>query len=197
MKKLPVLLFYICSLSMLVNLYPALVGYGENTFDSISLISSTTAWFSYLFSLYFLSWKPNDRNPLVYLNILLLATIFFPLFDVFLKSTENLKMASEGLLPGIYVFMNYASRISLLLFSVGVLFRKELALRIAMITLASLIFTSFSVTFYELIAMFIRGEPQSTFTLISKILDPVAIMSTFLLQLYLILNRKIVVEALR
>jgi hypothetical protein len=182
---------------MLVNLYPALVGFGENAFGSISLISSTTAWFSYLFSLYFLSWKPYDRNPLVFLNILLLLTILFPLFDVFSKSTENLKQASEGLLPGLYVFMNYASRISLLLFSVGVLFRKELVLRIAMITLASLIFTSFSVTSYELIVLFVRDEPQSLFTLISKILDPIAIISTFLLQLYLILNRKVVFEALR
>lgn len=182
---------------MLVNLYPAIAGFEKHTFNSISLISSTIAWFSYLFSLYFLSWKPNERNSLVFLNILLFITIIFPLFDVFSKSTENLKIASEGLLPGLYVFMNYASRIALLFFSLGILFRKELAFRVAMIALASLIFTSFSVTSYELIAMFVSNGTQSLFTLISRILDPIAIISTFLLQLYLIVNRKVIVNALR
>ena len=189
MKKLPAFVLFICSVSMLVNLYPAIVRFGDYTFDSISLISSTTAWFSYLFSLYFLTWKSNDRNPLVFLNILLFITIIFPLFDVFSKSPENIKMASDGLLPTLYVFMNYASRISLLLFSVGVLFRKELALRVAMILLAFLIFISFSVTSYELIALFLSTAPAHGFALISKILDPFAILFTFLLQMYPILNR--------
>ncbi len=197
MKKLPAFLLFVCSISMLVNLYPALNGFREHTFDSISLISSTIAWFAYLFSLYFLIWKPKDWNSLVVLNRLLFIAILFPLFDVFLKSPENFEQASTGLLPGLYVFMNYTSRISLLAISVGILMRKELALRIAMVSLASLIFISFTVTSYELIVLIFRSEPSACFARVSKILDPVAILFMFLLQIYSVLNRRIVVEAMK
>ena len=197
MKKLPAFLLFACSVSMLVNLYPALNGFGEHTFDSILLIYSTIAWFAYLFSLYFLIWKPKNRNSLVVLSIVLFIAILFPLYDVFLKSPKNFKQASGGLLPGLYVFMNYTSRISLLLFSTGILMRKELILRIAMISLALLIFISFTVTSYELIALIIRSESAAYFIRVSKILDPFAILFTFLLQMYPILNRRMVAEALK
>jgi len=197
MRKLAVFMFFLCSASMLVNLYPAFSGFGDHPFDSISLISSTIAWFCHLFIIYFIGWKPNYRPSLKYISILLLATIFFSLYDVFLKLPENIELASGGLLAGMYVFMNYTSRISLLVFAVGVLWKKELLLRIAMMTLAVLIFISFSVTSYELVALYFRTETSGLFTLASKILDPFAILSTFLLQLNVLVSRKLVVEALK
>jgi len=197
MKKMPVFPFFICSASFIVNMHPALLGFSTQPFESISLISSTTAWFSYLFSLYFFGAKDSKRTSLVYINVLLYGAIILPLLDVFIKYPENIQTASNGILSGIYVFLNYASRISLLLFAISVLMKKETLLRIVMFSLLALIFTSFLTCVYELIVLLNQSEETTIFSLISTILNPIAIFSAVILQLYFIINRKEVVEALK
>jgi hypothetical protein len=197
MKKMPVFPFFLSAASDLINTYPGFTGFSKQPFDSISLFSSTIAWLCYLFTFYFLGREETRRSSLVNISLLLIATIIFPLIDVFIKSKENVEYASTGILPAIYTFLNYASRILLLLFSVSILMRKELLLRIVMILLASLIFTSFVLTSYELIVFLSKRETAVSFSLIPKILDPIAIISLFILQLYFIINRSEVVKALK
>ena len=195
MKKLPVFTVLITSASILINVYPAIIGFKAQPFNSISLVSSTIAWLSYLYSLYFLSSEGNRRTLLTGLNILLLVTILLPLYDVFSKSPENIELASKGFLSGLYVFMNYVSRISLLLFSISILTQKEFTLRIAMIILSGLIFTSFLTCVYEWFVLFNNTEPLTLYTWIARTIDPFAILALFLLQLYLIINRKVVINS--
>jgi hypothetical protein len=197
MKKMPVFPFFLSAASDIINTYPGIKGFSSQPFDSISLFSSTIAWLCYLFSFYFLGQKESKRSSLVNISLLLIATIIFPLMDVFIKSKQNFEYASTGILPGIYTFLNYASRILLLLFSVSIIIRKELLLRVVMILLATLIFTSFVLTSYELIAFLNKKETTVSYSLISKILDPIAIISLFILQLYFMLNRSEVVRALK
>jgi hypothetical protein len=197
MKKMPVFPFFISAASDLINTYPGFTGFSKQPFDSISLFSSTTAWLCYLFSFYFFGRKESKRSSLVNISLLLIATIIFPLIDVFIKSTKNIEYASTGILPAIYTFLNYASRILLLLFSVSIIMRKELLLRIVMILLASLIFTSFVLTSYELIVFLNKTETPMQYSLIPKILDPIGIISLFILQLYFIINRNEVIKALK
>jgi len=197
MKKLSVFIVLISSASILINVYPAITGFSDQPFDSISLISSTIAWLTYLYSLYFLIANENRRTILASLSTILLATILLPLYDVFSKSPENIELAKDGFLSGIYVFMNYLSRISLLLFAVSILIKKELTLRVAMITLSCLIFTSFLTCIYEWFVLFNTTELITLYTWIARTLDPFAILSLFLLQLFLILNPRKVSEALK
>ncbi len=194
---MPVFAFFISAASDLINTYPGFTRFSKQPFDSISLFSSTIAWLCYLFTFYFLGREETRRSSLMNISLLLIATIIFPLIDVFIKSKDNVEYASTGILPAIYTFLNYASRILLLLFSVSILMRKELLLRIVMILLALLIFTSFVLTSYELIVFLSKGETAVSFSLIPKILDPIAIISLFILQLYFIINRSEVVKALK
>ena len=141
--------------------------------------------------------KESKSSVLVNISSLLIATIIFPLIDVFIKSTTNIEYVSTGILPAIYTFLNYASRILLLLFSVSILLQKELLLRAVMILLAALIFTYFVLTSYELIAFLNKRKTVVSYSLIPKILDPIAIISLFILQLYFIINHNEVTNALK
>ena len=74
---------------------------------------------------------------------------------------------------------------------------KEALLRVVMILLAALIFTSFILTSYELITFLNKRETAVSYSLIPKLLDPIAIISLFILQRYFIINRSEVVNALK
>lgn len=197
MKKMPVFPFFLSAASDIINTYPGIKGFSSQPFDSISLFSSTIAWLCYLFTFYFLGRKESTRSSLINISLLLIATIIFPLVDVFIKSKENIEYASTGILPAIYTFLNYASRILLLLFSVSIIMPKEALLRVVMILLAALIFTSFILTSYELITFLNKRETAISYRLIPKLLDPIAIISLFILQLYFLINRSEVVNALK
>lgn len=188
MKKMPIFPFVIDSVSMLVNLYPVFSHSGTNVYNSMSLILSTNAWFSYLFCLYCLGTKPAKPGLLKGLGLLLVATMLFPLYDVLSHSSENVQNIVTGFLPAIYVLLNYLSRISLIAFGIGVLVKSAKTIRFTIAFISVLVVISFLCTGYEMAKIAPIISNLDFFPLLSKLLDPFAIGSFLILHFYILKN---------
>jgi hypothetical protein len=188
MHRILLFIIMVGTTSFLVNMYPALSGFKERPLSSISLILSTIAWFCYLCSLYLFNRKKYGTATVKKINYLLIVAIIFPLIDVVMKTESNAAYARGGLLPAVYTLLNYASRISLIIFSACILTKQADVLKIIMSLLAIMIFTSFITTVYGLMVFFKNDGQKSVYLIVSKTLDPIAILSIFLLQLYTIIH---------
>ncbi len=189
MKKLLLLPLFVCSLSFTVNMIPSILGLCTQTFDSISLISSTISFFSLLLTLYFIATETTNKAQLKNINIAILISIIFPIYDIVTKTSINIASASAGLMPAIDQVMNYGSRILLVLIPVSYLLKKATMLRISLIAMSSLVFISFIQCVNELIKFINITDKPSVFHQFSTILNPICILLFFLLFVYVISNK--------
>jgi uncharacterized membrane protein YqjE len=185
MKKKLLFPVYICSLSFLINMLPALLGFNRQPFENSALISSTMVWFSYLLCLYFIGINGNNREILVRISIVMLAALILPLAQIIKHAGENARSAANGILPAMDVLLLYLSRTSLLLFSISILLKKAMLLRAMMFLFLIMIFTSFTLTVHGVFILVAQAEKSSLLSQISTYLNPVAIFSLFLLQYYI------------
>jgi hypothetical protein len=196
MKNKPIFSVYVGSLSILLNVVPALTGFADKPFASLSLISSTVAWLCYLLSLQVIATDTANKKLLVPLCITLLLTVIYPLADVIYHSRANAIFAATGFLPYVYTLLNYLSRISLLAFALLVLKRKPDVLLIVMTAFCIMVFVSFLCTVYELSITLRKTAMPGLYSMLMRVLDPIAILSIFLLQFHLITQPAKVKKAL-
>ena len=195
-KNLLVLILIVCIMSYVANLISAFSGYCTLPFNRISFISSTIAWLSLLVTLYFIAGKPCKRSTLVKINIVLLVAIALPLYNIFSTTSHSIVIASTGLLPALFEFLNYAWRILLVLIAVSVLMKKITMFRISLFLLSILVINSFAFRVSELYQMINQVEKSSCMNQFGKVLDPIGIILFFLLIMYVLSNKKNILNAL-
>ena len=195
-KNLLVVILIVCIMSYVENLISAFSGYCTLLFDRISLISSTIAWFSLLLTLYFIAGKPCKRSTLVKINIVLLVAIALPLYNIFKTTSQSIEIASTGLLPAVFEFLNYAWRILLALIAISVLVKKTTMFRISLFLLSILVINSFAFRVSELYQMINQPEKPSCMSQFAKVLDSIGIILFFLLIMYVVINKKNILNAL-
>jgi hypothetical protein len=196
MKNKPIFSVYVGSLSILLNVVPALTRFADKPFASLSLMSSTVAWLCYLLSLQVMATDNTNKKLLVPLCVTMLLTVIYPLADVIYHSGANAIFAASGFMPYVYTLLNYLSRISLLAFALLVLSRKSNILLVVMNAFCIMVFVSFLCTVYELVITLRKTEMPGLYSMLMRVLDPIAILSIFLLQFHLITQPAKVKKAL-